>query len=154
VTLAPHKSATLFRPWSPWRNLWRSRNPLATLQRRSRLRQISSWALPLNWAALGIAFFLMIAAQTDISVAGVALFGLTGWVLQSFRDGPHTHRPARIIADRRPVLRKRVLIVPPQRREVRILRSRPSPIVLTLPPSRPRSRALLPRPVITEETEY
>jgi hypothetical protein len=151
---ARHRSAALFKPWSPWRAVMRSRDPLRTLTRRVRLRQIATWVLPANWLLLAASFLVMMIAQTDIPVIFVAAFGLTAWLLHQFGDEPHTRRRVRILADRRPVLRRRVLVVPPQRRDVRILRSRPSPIVLSLPPSRPRSRALPRRPaMITDESE-
>ena len=80
--------------------------------------------------------------QAEIQQALLMIFalGLVAYVLEAFAEGRSTTRPRRIVRDRRPILLRDVIAVPAQKRAGRVVRDRPPPIRLDMPPPRPRSR--------------
>lgn len=127
---------------------------LPRLKFRARLRGAALGLRPINAIALGLSLLLLYAAETPQSLALVIGFALSGFLLERLADGPKTRRRPRIVRDLRPILLQRTIIVPEPRRAARILRARPSPIELALPPSRPRSRIVERRPApLSEDSE-
>lgn len=116
------------------------------LKWKARMRAVALAARPINGAALAVAFLLLLAAETPQALVMVLALAGAGLLIERMADGPHMRRGPRIVRDLRPLLARRVIVVPQQKRAARIIRARPSPIVLGLPPSRPRSRIIERRP--------
>lgn len=132
----------------------KSPDGLKVLKWRARVRALALRLRPINCLALIVAMALLFTAETQQALGMVVICGLLGWGLEVGAAAPRTRRPPRIRRDVRPLLAKRVVVVPQQRRAGRIVRARPSPIVLGLPPSRPRARVVERRPgTYVEEME-
>lgn len=119
---------------------------LATLKARARLRGVALALRPFNAVLLALSLVLLFLAESPQALGLVVLFSGLAFGLERLADGPKTRRRGHIVRDLRPVLLKTTIVVPEPRRAGRIVRSRPSPIVLGLPPSRPRSRIVERRP--------
>jgi hypothetical protein len=137
-----HRSASLVARPKPRRWRLAKPDPLRKLRRLAAARQVTQWLLPVIWLMLACSFGLMLVSSVDTPGIVMGMFALSGLLMQLFCDGPNTTRTRRIVRDRRSVLRRRVLLVPPPRRAVKLIAARAAPIILSLPPNRPRSRAL------------
>jgi hypothetical protein len=115
---------------------------VAWLNFRARVRRAALVARKINAGLLLLAVLALFAGETTGAMLAVLGLGAAAWGFERLADGPKTLRSQRIIADRRPVLKQKIVVIGETRRRGRIVRNRPSPIVLALPPSRPRSRAL------------
>ena len=126
---------------------------LKRLKSRAKLRAAALVWRRINFAFLIVSFCLLLWGDGSVSALPVALFALAAILFERMADGPPQRRRSKIVRDRRPVLLKTVLVVPTRRREGRITALPAAPIILALPPSRPRSRAARRETAIGEDSE-
>ncbi len=125
----------------------KSQDGLKRLKSLAKLRATALISRKINFAFLLGSFVLMLIGESASSALAVACFALAALLFERQAEGPPQRRARRIVSDQRPILLKSMLVVPPQRREGRILSLPATPIILALPPSRPRARIVQRREV-------
>ncbi len=131
--------------------LIRSHDGLVNLKRRAWLRALSLWLRPLNYAALALSLFVMLAGENAAAVPYILLSGLCMFIFDMGAAAPKRRREARIVSDVRPILLQSVIQLPEAKRAGRIVRAQPEIEFPALPPDRPRTRISERRPGPYEE---